>query len=346
MKYVKQKLLVAACIAAVSAGSALAQSTPGSTGSGETPRMLPGGSDLSERAVPITPPQVDLDEVGRDLILDPERLRNSFGVIGRTRSGEEITEPPSEDVLRSLDDAGLNPNADPAFEGERQVFGEDDRVQVSDTTGYPFRVFGLIQAASSSDNIYTCSGTLIGPRTVVTAAHCLYNHDDGGWLDEFLFAPGINGADTIPYGVWEYETAYILAGYVNNYQGYYGSVVPWDLGVLILADPVGDQLGWLGFAHDPSLGDFHANIIGYPGDKPAYTQWRATCDVTRSNVEEMLFAYDCDTYQGSSGSSVYKYDPATQDRIIYGVNVAESPQFNVAVRLNETNYNWLLSVRQ
>ena len=140
--------------------------------------------------------------------------------------------------------------------------------------------------------------------------------------------------------------AYVVQGFIDNYQGYYGSVLPWDLGIITLKQPIGDNLGWLGYNNYEALGDFTANIVGYPGDKPGGTMWRSTCNVLAENIGDGYFQYDCDTYPGSSGSSVYAYDEGAKARIVVGVNVAESTDFNTAVRINAAYLEWINSLNK
>lgn len=280
----------------------------------------------------------------------PAPSAQMFTTVARSSAGAESRIPAAGPVVDAMKAAtgSANPTGkadklrDPAF-GARQVFGKDDRVRITETEKYPFRVFGFLQIEKQNGKFSGCSATLIGPRTVLTAAHCLYDHAEG-WRKAFVFVPGMKVMGEAPYGFYESETSYILEGYITNYQGYYGSVVPWDLGVVTLREPAGNTAGWLAIGHNPDLGSFTANIIGYPGDKPEGTMWRATCDVDGANMGQLTFGYQCDTFPGSSGSAVYDFDEVTKSRIVYGVNVAENPIENTAVRLTGPYFEWVRSL--
>jgi len=333
----------------------------GSQGNGETPRGDITDQDFSLREATPVLPKLGKDEATRAApITDEQAVIRSLTAVGKSSDGKELKVEPSDalkQAVKQMLDApegggadktsGPSKVEDPAFkagaEAERKVFGDDDRIQIANTKIYPFSAIGYLESKDLKGQYESCSATLIGPSTVLTAAHCLYNHDAGGWQDEIFFVPGLNGstANDAPYGGYEYQDAYVVQGYIDNYQGFYGSVLPWDIGIVTLKQPVGQNLGWLGYANYDNLGDFTANIVGYPGDKPAGTMWRATCNVLSENVGDGYFQYDCDTFPGSSGSAVYAYDEGQKARVVVGVNVAESEDANTAVRVNAAYLEWI-----
>jgi V8-like Glu-specific endopeptidase len=336
----------------------------GNKGNGEAPRGGVSDHDFSlHEATPLLP-RVEKGEASRAApITDEDAVIKSLTAVGRSADGKDLRIEPSDSLKKAVSKmltapagAGASRTSaprragDPIFktgdEGSRKVFGEDDRVEVDNTTAYPYSAIGYLESRDANGQYESCSATLIGPSTVLTAAHCLYNHNTGAWQDQMRFLPGLHGwtNDDVPFGSYAYKQAYVVQGYIDNYQGFYGSVLAWDLGIVTLKEAIGDRLGWLGYANYEDLGEFTANIVGYPGDKPSGTMWATTCDVSPEDVGEGYLQYDCDTYPGSSGSAVYSYDKDKDERVILGVNVAESDEANTAIRINAVYLGWINSI--
>ena len=95
------------------------------------------------------------------------------------------------DILRDIGEASWGPPD--AF--PETVHGPDDRVQITKTRNYPWRV-ALLAAHHRRDNsLWIGTGWFIGPRTLVTAGHFVFIKNSGvpgrdGWVKSIDAMPG------------------------------------------------------------------------------------------------------------------------------------------------------------
>lgn len=216
------------------------------------------------------------------------------------------------------------------------IIGADERTQVTDTTVYPFRanVFLEITFPSSSG---TCTGWMIGPRTIATAGHCVYDTDNNEWASSITVYPGRNGSST-PYGSANACYLWSVLGWVQNEDPRY------DYGSIILDanDDLGNTVGWYGFrwsSNDASFDELKVRIYGYPGDKDYGTMWGMRKRI--KEVSARQFFHNLDTFGGQSGSAVYhNYN----GECCYGVGIhaygiyGGSP-YNRATRITKSVFN-------
>ncbi|MEF3115225.1 trypsin-like serine peptidase [Streptomyces chrestomyceticus] len=229
-----------------------------------------------------------------------EGLENVRGYNRPEGSPEQLWQPPTA-VLPDIGEASFGP---PPVAAET-VHGPDDRVQITDTSVYPWRVHCSLLITAADNSRWIGTGWFIGPHTLATAGHVVYIKNSGvagrdGWVKSINVMPGRNG-NTLPYGVVTSTSFRTVNGWANNGDENY------DYGAIILPNNLGNTTGWFGFGvwSDADLLKTVGNISGYPGDKPAGTQWYDARGV--ASVGPRKVYYDIDTAGGQSGSSVYHF---------------------------------------
>lgn len=204
---------------------------------------------------------------------------------------------------------GVNP-VDPVVEAPsaaysvpESVLGSDDRIQITNTSVYPWRVHASLRITAADGALYVGTGWFIGPHTLATAGHCVFIHAPGtarhGWVRSIQVMPGRNGS-VLPFGsVTSTDFRSVTAWTQSRDQNF-------DYGAIRIPTELGNRVGWFGIGvyADSTLLASTANISGYPAEKPAGTQWYHARQVASVNSRKVYYATD--TTGGQSGSAVYR----------------------------------------
>jgi len=261
--------------------------------------------------------QIEALRTGDDGVEDVEGYARAEG------AASDLWTPPTAD-LPDVGEASFGPLPPQA----ETVHGPDDRVQIGDPSVYPWRAQCSLAMTAADGSRWSGSGTFIGPRTVLTAGHCVHVKGSGvagqdGWMRSIQVMPGRNGA-TLPYGSQTSSTFRSVTGWTTSGNQEF------DYGVIIL--PATFNVGWLGFINlgDADLLATTGNIAGYPGDQPSGTLWYAARRV--ASIGPRKVHYDIDTAGGQSGSGVYRF--LNNDRHVFAIHAYGGPTTNSGTRIN------------
>jgi len=233
----------------------------------------------------------------------------------------------------TLDTASINFN--------ERIFTSLERIE--DPSVYPWRVNVKLFIRTKYENRYVCSGVLIDESFVLTAAHCVYYHDEGGWVDEIKVVPGYNNGNE-PYGSATAIRYHSWNGWVDNPPNNW----EWDMAYIQLDKPLGATVGWHGYGYENSNTFFTQNTFhnpGYPAESPYNGQFLQYQYGEFDQVETNILRNNNPAFGGQSGSGSY-YKDSNGDRFVYSV-LSHSPIIGGPptghTRMNESRFNSISS---
>jgi glutamyl endopeptidase len=237
----------------------------------------------------------------------------------------------------------------------RRVYEDDTRVHIIAPTTYPNSAIAYIVAYFPlTKRYYNCTGFFIGPRSVATAGHCLYDLDNGK-AGSIKIYPGQNGDPRLQ--------GTSLNGYTTKYRMFIHpkwlatpSNKHYDYAVIQTNAALGTKVGIFGYSVQSSViptGTY--TVRGYPIDKPIGELWSTYGNI---NYKSLLhYWYRIDTEGNQSGSPLYK-SSATPCCSVVGIHteggnaigdltvnadsgIAPYPDYNSAILINQDVYNHL-----
>jgi len=263
---------------------------------------------------------------------------NGFKLAAETAEAmDAVYSAPSKTALRDIAEASFGAPPPKA----ETVHGPDNRVQITTTNVYPWRAHASLLITAADNSQWIGTGWFIGPHTLATAGHVVFIKGSGvpgrdGWVKRIQVMPGRNGA-TLPYGSVTSSNFRSVTGWTNSASGDEN----FDYGAIILPTQLGNNTGWFGIGvySDADLLGTTGNISGYPGDKPAGTQWYDARRIASVNARKVY--YDIDTAGGQSGSAVYRI--INGQRFAFAVHAYGGGTTNSGTRINTAVYNNLVA---
>lgn len=277
---------------------------PGAVTDFWTPERVAGAKPLPMEIVDQEPPSM-LEETN-----DAPTLEGPFGVEARPPMFTiepdylnrlyEPSEEPLSHVAESVGDVtGKNVGS------ARVHFTSSRLVPLSADTVWPYVTVGKLFFTVPGEGQFTCSATVVGPRLLLTAGHCVHSGTGNpGWYADFMFVPAYrDGAK--PLGAWNWYSVYVTSTWMGGGARFPNAA---DYAMIVLEDQViggstkkiGEVTGWLGWLTQ-RLTPNHVHILGYPLNLDSGEKMHQVTGTVGKKLRQNAAECGSDMRGGSSG---------------------------------------------
>jgi glutamyl endopeptidase len=256
----------------------------------------------------ISKPQPAAELEAMDDVAQDQPSRTTKGSHGadhgeKSRSLEDVVVKGKSDIPLVTPGGGLE-----------SVLGIDERVRILDTDLTPWRMICALRLHGPQGTAIG-TGWFVGPRTVLTAGHCVFSTQFfGGWVDRIELSPGRSGRK-FPYGTVTSTRVSSVDRWIEHEDA------DFDIGCIHLDESLGKQVGWfsVGAMSSADLAKHLVNVSGYPGDRGAGTEQYHHRNRIQEVTGRRVF-YDVDTAGGQSGAPVWIHQDETSPPIAVGIH--------------------------